>query len=100
MIAKKIFYYRDVLSDLKQGKLKNLYLFHGKENYLKEDILKKVLEKLPDPSLKDINSKTLYGEKVMANDIIGELQTVPFFSKQKLVIIKRAEKVNKENREN
>ena len=42
MIAKKIFYYRDVLSDLKQGKLKNLYLFHGKENYLKEDILKKV----------------------------------------------------------
>ena len=79
-------------------KIGNLYQFYGKENYLKENILKKIIEKSLNSSLKDINCKIFYGEKVMVNEIIEELQTAPFFSKQKIVIIKRAEKISKINR--
>jgi len=99
MAGKKVLHYRDILNDIKQEKIKNLYLFYGKENYLKENILKKIIEKSIDSSSKDMNCKTFYGEKITTNEIIEELQTLPFFSKQKMVIIKRAGKINKVNRE-
>jgi DNA polymerase-3 subunit delta len=99
MASKKVLHYRDILNDIKRNNLKNLYLFHGKENYLKENITKKMIEKSIDFPSKDINCKTFYGEKITTNEIIEELQTIPFFSKQKMVIIKRAEKINKINRE-
>jgi len=71
----------------------------GKENYLKENILKKLRDKLITPSSRELNYKIFYGEKLPLNEIINDLQILPFISKYKLVVIKEAEKISKEDEE-
>ncbi|MEA1939481.1 MAG: DNA polymerase III subunit delta [Candidatus Caldatribacteriota bacterium] len=91
--------YSDVSSYLKKGKLHNVYLFYGKEKYLKENIIKRIKGKLFEPAYKELNCKVFYGEKTPINEIIEELEILPFIAKYKLVVIKEAEKISKISKE-
>ena len=51
-----------------------VYLFLGQENYLKENILKKLRDKFITPTSKELNYKVFYGEKLPINEIINDLQ--------------------------
>ena len=87
--------YENILNFTKQGKIYPVYLFYGKENYLKEDILKKLRNRLIDPAYRELNYKVFYGEKLSINEVINDLETLPLISEHKLVVIKEAEKINK-----
>jgi DNA polymerase-3 subunit delta len=87
--------YENMLNLTKQEKIYPVYLFYGKENYLKEDILKKLRNRLIDPAYRELNYKVFYGEKLSINEVINDLYTLPLISKHKLVVIKEAEKINK-----
>ncbi len=87
--------YENMLSLIKQEKIYPVYLFYGKENYLKEDILKKLRNRLIDPVYRELNYKVFYGEKLSINEVINDLKTLPMISEHKLVVIKEAEKINK-----
>lgn len=87
--------YENMLSLIKQEKIYPVYLFYGKENYLKEDILKKLRNRLIDPAYRELNYKVFYGEKLSINEVINDLETLPMISEHKLVVIKDAEKINK-----
>ena len=87
--------YENMLSLIKQEKIYPVYLFYGKENYLKEDILKKLRNRLIDPAYRELNYKVFYGEKLSINEVINDLETLPMISEHKLVVIKEAEKINK-----
>jgi DNA polymerase-3 subunit delta len=87
--------YENMLNLTKQEKIYPVYLFYGKENYLKEDILKKLRNRLIDPDYRELNYKVFYGEKLSINEVINDLYTLPLISKHKLVVIKEAEKINK-----
>jgi len=99
MTIKKILSYNEIVNTFNKTELKNLYLFFGKENYLKENILNKIIEKKVEGSTKELNCKTFYGDKTKISDVIEELQTISFFSPVKTVVLKRAGKLNKSNRE-
>jgi len=87
--------YESMLSLIKQEKIYPVYLLYGKENYLKEDILKKLRNKLIDPAYRDLNYKVFYGEKISINVVINDLKILPLISEHKLVVIKEAENINK-----
>jgi len=87
--------YQDMLNLTKQEKTYPVYLFYGKENYLKEDISKKLRNRLIDPAYRELNYKIFYGEKLSINEVINDLETLPLMSEHKLVVIKEAEKINK-----
>jgi len=87
--------YESMLNLTKQEKIYPVYLFYGKENYLKEDISKKLRNRLIGPAYKELNYKVFYGEKLSINEVINDLETLPLMSKHKLVVIKEAEKINK-----
>jgi len=87
--------YEDILNFTKQEKIYPVYLFYGNENYLKEDILKKLRNRLIDSAYRELNYKVFYGEKLSINEVINDLETLPLVSKHKLVVIKEAEKINK-----
>ncbi len=87
--------YENMLNLTKQVKIYPVYLFYGNENYLKEDILKKLRNRLIDPAYRELNYKVFYGEKLSINEVINDLYTLPLISKHKLVVIKEAEKINK-----
>ena len=48
MAGNKILTYSELVDDYNQNHLKNLYLFFGKEDFLKENILKRIKEKFED----------------------------------------------------
>jgi len=87
--------YENILNFTKQGKIYPVYLFYGKENYLKEDISKKLRNRLINPAYRELNYKVFYGEKLSINEVINDLETLPLMSEHKLVVIKEAEKINK-----
>lgn len=87
--------YENMLDLAKQEKIYPVYLFYGKENYLKEDISKKLRNRLIDSAYSEFNYNVFYGEKLSINEVINDLDTLPLMSKHKLVVIKEAEKINK-----
>jgi len=87
--------YEDILNLTKQEKIYPVYLFYGNENYLKEDISKKLRNRLIDSAYRELNYKVFYGEKLSINEVINDLKTLPMVSKHKLLVIKEAEKINK-----
>ena len=87
--------YENMLNLTKKDKIYPVYLFYGKENYLKEDILKKLRNKLIDSAYSEFNYNVFYGEKLSINEVINDLDTLPLMSKHKLLVIKEAEKINK-----
>jgi len=87
--------YENIVNLSKQEKIYPVYLFYGEENYLKEDILKKLRNRLTDPAYRELNYKVFYGEKLSINEVINDLETLPLISEHKLVVIKEAEKINK-----
>ena len=87
--------YEDILNLTKQEKIYPAYLFYGNENYLKEDISKKLRNRLVDPAYRELNYKVFYGDKLSINEVINDLETLPMISKHKLLIIKEAGKINK-----
>ncbi|MBE3091722.1 MAG: DNA polymerase III subunit delta [Candidatus Atribacteria bacterium] len=87
--------YENMLDLTKQEKIYPVYLFYGKENYLKEDISKKLRNRLIDSAYSEFNYNVFYGEKLSINEVINDLDTLPLMSKHKLVVIKEAEKINK-----
>ncbi len=87
--------YQNISNLTKQEKIYPVYLFYGKENYLKEDILKKLRNRLIDAAYRELNYKIFYGDKLSINEVINDLETLPLMSKHKLVVIKDAEKINK-----
>lgn len=88
-----------MLNLIREERVYPVYLFLGKENYLKEKILKKLRDKLITSTSRELNYKVFYGEKLPINEIINDLQILPFISKYKLVVIKEAEKISKEDGE-
>ena len=95
MNQRKDISYEDILSLTKKDKIYPVYLLYGKENYLKEDILKKLRNRLIDPAYRELNYKVFYGEKLYINKVINDLETLPMISKHKLIVIKEAEKISK-----
>ena len=87
--------YENMLNLTKQDKIYPVYLFYGKENYLKEDISKKLRNRLIDSAYRELNYNVFYGEKLSINEVINDLDTLPLMSKHKLLVIKEAEKINK-----
>lgn len=90
--------YEDMLNLTKQEKIYPVYLFYGKENYLKEDISKKLRNRLIDPAYRELNYKVFYGEKLSVNEVINDLETLPLMSKHKLAVIKEAEKITENDK--
>ena len=87
--------YENMINLVKQVKVYPVYLLYGEENYLKEDIIKKLRNKLIDSTYGDLNYKVFYGDRLSMNEVIKDLEIVPLISKCKLVVIKEAEKINK-----
>ncbi len=96
MNQKKDMNYDNMLSLIKQETKFPVYLLYGEENYLKEDISKRLRNRLIDSAYRELNYKIFYGDKLTINEIINDLEIIPLLSTHKLVVIKEAEKIIKD----
>lgn len=80
----------DILKDeIKNGKIRNLYLFYGQEEYLKKYYLETIEKKVLNEELKTLNRIVLEG-KIDIKRITEACETMPVFSDKKLVIVKNS----------
>ena len=86
--------FKEVLEELKKGILHPLYVFEGDETYLKGKLLKAIETLLVEPSVKSLDYvMTDYSNnpsKVDFQQIQADLNTPPFLSKRKMVVIKNS----------
>lgn len=75
--------------DIKQRKIKSVYLFYGPEEYLKKYYLDSIEQIILQEELKSLNKVVLEG-KVEVRNIIDHCETLPVFSERKLVVVRNS----------
>ncbi len=76
--------------EVKEGKIRRAYLLLGENDFLKEQLVKGIKDKIIKPGFENTDRLLIYGKEVSA-DTISWLQSSPFGSKKKLLVIKDAE---------
>ena len=68
-----------------------LYLIYGTDEYFKEKILKKLLVKYSTPGTEDFDRSILHASNTSIDQLIEQLDTLPFMAEQRVVVIKGLE---------
>lgn len=80
----------DILKDdLKNKKIRTLYLFYGPEEYLKKHYVESIEKSLLSEDLKALNKIVLEGKAELIS-IQDNCETLPIFSDRKIVIVKNS----------
>jgi DNA polymerase-3 subunit delta len=82
--------YKDIIENIRQLKIDNLYFFYGKEDYLLDNTLNMFKDILNEDML-EFNLDILDGKDITFDQIKNSVETVPFMDERKLVIIKEFE---------
>ena len=89
--------YEDLKSRLRQKTLDPLYLFTGEEDYLIEEAIQSIKNESLTAEEQEANFHTFYADDLNWNDFLPLAQTFPFVGKNRLIVLKRLEKMKKEN---
>ncbi len=78
---------------ISKGIIRNLYLFQGPEEWLKEKALEGIKSTLFREGGAELNSSTVDGTETPGGEILMLAQTAPFLALRRLVIVKNAEEM-------
>ena len=81
------------LKELREGKIFPVYLFEGKEGYLKREALKKLRNKLISPQYIDFNYEVFSGVVASGKQVIESAYLIPFKDKWRLVVVTQIDKL-------
>lgn len=82
-----------------KNKIKNrifdpVYFFFGQEDYLIDNLIYLVREKVVDPQTKDFNYDFFYSDDVSGQDIVNIASSLPMMADHRLVIVKSIQKLS------
>jgi len=69
------------------------YFIFGPENYLRDKVIKAIVEKFKTPGSEDFDLTTLYGDDSSAKIVLEELEMLPFLAKNRIAILKNFDKM-------
>ena len=73
--------------DLKEGRLRQLYVFHGQEAYLRQHYLEQLQQMLLPAGLEDFNLHTAQGKDCSVDWIIQAVDCLPMMSQRTMVVV-------------
>ncbi len=85
--------YTQFFKDLKANKISPVYLFWGEENYLLEDAIKALTEKLVERETADFNLDVFYGSEVDGAKILQAATSFPIMAENRMVIVKELDRL-------
>lgn len=85
--------HEQVLSDLKAGKYKNIYLLHGDEPYFIDTIVAWMEHHILTEDAQAFNQTVVYGKDVDYKAIIDEARQYPLMSDKRVIIVKEAQEM-------
>lgn len=80
--------YLEIFDEVKKNTLHGVYLFHGEEEYVKAQALDQAIQSYTIQSFGELNCRVFEAEDTGIHDIISMCDAFPFFSKQRLVVVK------------
>lgn len=78
--------YFDVQKEIKKNRIAPVYLLHGTEMKLIENIKKQVIERTLNPEDKDTNLSVYDLEETSIQEVVEDAETYPFFGEKKIII--------------
>ena len=78
---------RELKKALRGGQLKNLYVFHGEETYLREHYLGQLKQALLPPGLEDFNLHTAQGKECSPEWLEQAVDCLPMMSEHTMVLV-------------
>ncbi|HEU5358305.1 MAG TPA: DNA polymerase III subunit delta [Gemmatimonadales bacterium] len=81
--------------ELKAGKLRPVYYFHGPEETLKEEAAQALLDAALDPSLRDFNFDQRSAQSLDAESLHALVNTLPMMAERRVVILRDVEALKK-----
>ena len=81
-------------TSLKKGTIPTVCYLYGEESFLIDRATRLLLDRAVEPSLKDFNFNTFYGNESKGVDISDTAQTLPMFAERRAILVKRAESLS------
>lgn len=82
---------RRILSDVRNGIFKPVYLLMGDEPFYPELICKEIIDNCIDESFRDFNETICYGADVTADQVVTAARRFPMMAERQLVVVKEAQ---------
>lgn len=86
---------REMISDIRKGIFKPVYLLMGGEPYYVDLVCDAIIENALDESERDFNQTICYGADVDADKVITAARRYPMFAERQLVVVKEAQMMDK-----
>src|SRR5262245_63360506 len=74
-----------------RAKLLPLYVLHGDEPFLKRQVLNALRDKALGPNAEEAAWSSYPGDKAAFAEVCDELETMPFFSPKRMVVVEGAD---------
>ena len=82
-------------SALESGKFDPVYLFHGTDDFLKEEKVRALIARATDPSTRDFNLEQLRGAECDAARLSGALEALPMLAERRVVLLREPDALKK-----
>ncbi|MBT2160635.1 DNA polymerase III subunit delta [Zobellia barbeyronii] len=82
---------KQIVTDIKNGKIKPIYFLFGEEPYYIDGIASYIEKKLLAEEEKGFNQMVLYGKDVTIDDIVANAKRYPMMAERQVVIVKEAQ---------
>jgi DNA polymerase-3 subunit delta len=85
---------KNIIKQVEKGIFLPVYLFYGNERYLIDEIVNQIINKIIDPSLRQLNVEKYYCSDTDSESIVTSALSVPMLSEKKVIIVKDYDKIN------
>jgi DNA polymerase-3 subunit delta len=84
---------------LESGRFDPVYLFHGSDDFLKEEKVRALIARATEPSTRDFNLELLRGAECDAAQLGTALESLPMMAERRVVVLRDAGSLKKAARE-
>jgi len=79
--------YETLLAEVRQGKLRSIYLLYGEETYLAQQVARAIIDAAVPAELRDLNV-TVHDRDPQIDNLIGQIEAVPFLGGTNVILIR------------
>lgn len=92
--APRLTYFK-FINEFMNYKKNTVFLITGNDTYQRDKCISRLKEEYVTPGAEDFDSITLYGSNCQDNEVIEQLESLPFMSTRRFVLLKEVEKLKK-----
>lgn len=85
--------YDDFVEEARSAGIGSLYLFVGKEDFLVDECVRMIIDKLVPDEMKGFNLDVMYGSKSDAKDVVAHASSYPMMGDRRVVVVKEFERL-------